>query len=315
MGYSTHFVGRFRISPPLTAAQSAYLRAFANTRRVTRNPRVLGIAPDPLREAIGLPVGPEGCYFVGVAPMRSRSAVSRPRSLVDGNRPPAGQPSLWCDWEPDSRGAFLEWNEADKFYNYVEWLEYLVEHFFRPWNRVLTGDVRWQGDDDTDVGTIIVKDNDVDVLGPIVVRHRNIARRLRVFLCYASEDGSRVRVLARRLRDDNIDVWLDDSRLLPGTHWTLEIGKALRSSDAVVLCLSPASVRKRGFVQKEVRLALSVADEEPEGELFLFPVRLSPCEVPDSLRHLQRLDLRRRGGYARLMAGLAARAASLTERR
>ena len=44
---------------------------------------------------------------------------------------------------------------------------------------------------------------------------------------------------------------------------------------------------KRGYVQKELRLAHRIADEVPEGEPFLFPVLLEDCDVPESLRLLQ----------------------------
>lgn len=310
MGYSTMFLGRFRITPPLTGSQRDYLRAFSDTRRVTRDPARLLNARDPLRQAAGLPLGAEGCYFVG--PDTSQLRQRHPRSILDDNRPPASQPGLWCQWAPDERGAFLSWDGAEKFYNYLEWLEYLIEHFLKPWGRSVSGDVRWQGDDDADIGTIKIRANVIDVLGPVVVRQGKHERRLRVFLCHASEDKRQVRSLARRLVDDNIDAWLDEARLLPGSDWSRAIHQALRTSDAVVLCLSAVSVRKRGFVQREVRVAQEVAAEEPEGALFLFPVRLSACEVPDSLRHLQRIDLKRRGAYASLLAGFAARADFLT---
>ncbi len=312
MGYHTFFLGRFRISPTLTASQRDYLRAFSYSRRVARDTRLLREVPDPRREAVNLPAGPEGCYFVGDL---SPNGEGHRRSIVDLNRPPADQPGVFCQWEPDERGAVLAWNEGEKFYNYVEWVEYLIKHFLEPWGRKLSGEVRWEGEDAMDIGTIKVKANEVDVLGPIVVRRGRATRRLRVFLCHASEDKHKVRALHRRLTDDNIDAWLDDGRLLPGSGWEREIVRAVRESDAVILCLSPTSVRKRGFVQREVRIAQRAAEEQPEGELFLFPIRLSSCEVPDSLRHLQHIDLQRRGAYARLLSSFAARAASLSSRK
>jgi hypothetical protein len=65
MGYSYTFSGQFRVKPQLTKAHSDYLRAFAHSRRVKRDPQLLRAVEDPLRTAAGLPVGPEGCYFVG----------------------------------------------------------------------------------------------------------------------------------------------------------------------------------------------------------------------------------------------------------
>lgn len=136
-------------------------------------------------------------------------------------------------------------------------------------------------------------------------------RRLRVFLCYASEDGRAVRGLYGRLREAEVDPWLDKVNLLPGQDWKREIAKAVRAADAVVVCLSAHSVDKVGYVQKEIRHALDVADEHPEGAIFLIPLRLEECELPGRLTQWQWVDYFSAGGYRRLLEALAARAASL----
>src|SRR2546426_12139822 len=99
-------------------------------------------------------------------------------------------------------------------------------------------------------------------------------RPLRVFLCHASSDKPAVRVLYERLRTRNIRPWLDEKMLLPGQDWDLEIKKAVHNSDVVVVCLSRSSITKEGYVQKEIRFALDVAAEKPEGTIFVIPVRL-----------------------------------------
>lgn len=53
----------------------------------------------------------------------------------------------------------IAWNGHEKFYDYVEWLEYLVENFLKPWGYKLNGTVTWQGEDSGDFGKIIVKEN------------------------------------------------------------------------------------------------------------------------------------------------------------
>jgi hypothetical protein len=52
-----------------------------------------------------------------------------------------------------------------------------------------------------------------------------------------------------------VDVWLDKEKLIPGQDWELEIRKAVRESDVVVVFLSK-QFNQPGFRQKEVRLAL-----------------------------------------------------------
>src|SRR3982074_3375817 len=97
---------------------------------------------------------------------------------------------------------------------------------------------------------------------------------LQVFLCHATEDKEVARELYFRLSHDGFDPWLDEKKLLGGQDWNLEIKKAERKSDIIVVCLSPRSVSKRGFVQKEIKDALDIADEQPEGSIFIIPLIL-----------------------------------------
>ncbi len=140
------------------------------------------------------------------------------------------------------------------------------------------------------------------------VKTLEVSRRLRVFLCHASGDKPAVRALYRRLRADGIEPWLDEEDLLPGQDWQVEIPKAVRSSDVAIICLSRKSTTKTGYVQKEIRYALDVADEQPEGTIFLIPLRLEDCEVPERLRRWQWVNLFADRGYERLMSALRVRA-------
>jgi hypothetical protein len=67
---------------------------------------------------------------------------------------------------------------------------------------------------------------------------------LKVFLCHASADKPAVRALYQRLVRDGVDAWLDKEKLLPGQDWRLEIPKAVREADVVVVCLSNNSMTK-----------------------------------------------------------------------
>jgi len=137
------------------------------------------------------------------------------------------------------------------------------------------------------------------------------ARPLRVFLCHASGDKLAVRDLCQRLKSPSVDVWLDEEQLLPGQDWDLEIRQAVRRSDVVLVCVSRASLTKAGYVQKEIRDALDIAEQQPEGTLFLIPVRLEECEMPDRLRRWLWVDLFQSFGYERLVRALQVRRESL----
>ena len=80
-------------------------------------------------------------------------------SVIDHNDPPKNQPGLWCQWVPSADGGGIEWNGGEKFYYYVEWLNYIIKNFLIPWGLVLNGTVKWRGEDFDDAGKILVKDN------------------------------------------------------------------------------------------------------------------------------------------------------------
>jgi hypothetical protein len=134
---------------------------------------------------------------------------------------------------------------------------------------------------------------------------------LRIFLCHCSEDKPTVRDLCKRLQSDAFQPWLDERDILPARHWDEEIKDALAQCDAVVICLSKLFVRKEGFVQRELRYALERAEEKPDEAIFLIPVRLEQCEIPQKLRGLQYIDLFTDGGYAKLTDALRERTRQL----
>lgn len=131
-----------------------------------------------------------------------------------------------------------------------------------------------------------------------------LPQTLKVFLCHSSSDKAIVRSLYSRLRADAIKPWMDENDILPGQDWDLEIRKAIRERHMVLVCLSADAITKVGYLQKEIRQVLDAADEQPEGTIFLIPVRLEPCNVPDRLRRWQWVDLFEDTGYDRLMLAL-----------
>jgi uncharacterized protein (TIGR02996 family) len=137
---------------------AAYLTAFNETRRMKRDPAKAALLPDPVRLAVGLSVGEDGAYFVGG---RGFHGQDDDESILDHNSPPGDQPGLWCQWRPSEDGTAIVWDGGEKFYDYVEWLEYLILHFLNPWAYVLNGKVRWQGEVNEDRGVITVINNRV----------------------------------------------------------------------------------------------------------------------------------------------------------
>ncbi len=119
VGYSTDFSGEFELSRHLTAEVVAVVKKFCSER-----------------------------HDVQWFPSDEYN--------VHGEVVPVGQDSPWCQWAVSEDGKHLAWDGGEKFYSYVEWLEFLIERFFGPWGVEVSGRVEWQGEYDQDVGKIVM---------------------------------------------------------------------------------------------------------------------------------------------------------------
>ncbi|MCJ7689499.1 MAG: toll/interleukin-1 receptor domain-containing protein, partial [Clostridiaceae bacterium] len=138
---------------------------------------------------------------------------------------------------------------------------------------------------------------------------------LRIFLCHSSGDKTRVRALYQRLSSEGFDPWLDEEKLLPGQEWKIEIPKAVRFSHIVIICLSSNAINKAGYVQKEIKDALDVAEEQPEGTIYLIPLKLEECDVPERLGRWHWVNYYEENGYKRLMSSLRKRTETISSGR
>lgn len=129
-------------------------------------------------------------------------------------------------------------------------------------------------------------------------KHRN-----NVFLIHAHSDREAVHKLYARLIKDGIHAWLDVENLQPGQDWQQEIRKAILKSDVVIVCLSHSFNAKQGYRHEELKLALEKAKLIIDN-VFIIPVRLEKCDMPETLRHLQRVDMFETGGYKKLLQAL-----------
>ncbi len=110
---------------------------------------------------------------------------------------------------------------------------------------------------------------------------------------------------------DWITPWFNEEEIVPGREWELEIANAIRASHVVIICLSKASITKEGYVQKEITNALTIAEEKPEGTIFLVPIRFEDCNVPARIQKWQWVNYFEENGFERLLKALRLRAVSL----
>ena len=155
MEYYTVFEGSFRIKKPLNPAQVAYIQVFNEIRHIARNEELISSLPDPIRLDVGIEeVGEEGEYYTG----NTNKAI-----VFSENTPPLNQHGLWCHWTVTDDGTELAWDEGENFYNYVFWLQYLIDHFLIRFGSELSGEVAWAGDEPDDTGIIMVVNNKIFV--------------------------------------------------------------------------------------------------------------------------------------------------------
>ncbi len=113
-----------------------------------------------------------------------------------------------------------------------------------------------------------------------------------VFISYAKEDRQIARKLYGELKGSGARPWLDEKNLCPGQHWEIEIEEQINKSDYFIALLSSKSVSKRGYVQREIRLALEVLGKLPEKEIYIIPARVNECQPSHKiLNRFQIVDL------------------------
>ena len=126
MGYSTDFYGQFTLNTPLDQETYDLLLGLSQTRRLARKTDQYGV---------------EGEFYIGG---NFNSPTGDPPDalplLHDQNTPPKTQPGLWCQWVPTEDRLNIERDEGEKFYNYVEWITYLIKAILAPRGYLLNGE-------------------------------------------------------------------------------------------------------------------------------------------------------------------------------
>ncbi|MDJ0583217.1 toll/interleukin-1 receptor domain-containing protein [Crocosphaera sp.] len=139
-----------------------------------------------------------------------------------------------------------------------------------------------------------------------------VANPPQIFIAHASEDKPQVRELYIKLLKAGYKPWLDEEDLIPGQNWREEIPKALKSSDLFIACLSSTSISKRGYIQREFKMAMKMLDELPPGEIYLIPLKFDDCQIPEirqsdyglNLQDIQWLDYWQPNGFEKLIKAI-----------
>jgi WD40 repeat protein len=110
-----------------------------------------------------------------------------------------------------------------------------------------------------------------------------------LFLSYNSADHGAVEDIARKLRNEGLEPFLDRWALAPGMRWRSELEKTLSSCKAVAVFVGPGEMGS--WQQREIDVALDLQSRNPN--LPVIPVLLRGCEPPlGFLGQLTWVDLR-----------------------
>jgi len=128
-------------------------------------------------------------------------------------------------------------------------------------------------------------------------------QRPQVFLSYAREDQIVIAKLCRKLSHAGMRPWMDVENIAPGEEWQPAINRAIETSSVFLAFLSPRSTAKAGVLRQEMERARELRARK-NSPLRVIPVRIEPCEAPDSLRDLQWIDLYDPDGWDRLIRAI-----------
>ncbi len=104
----------------------------------------------------------------------------------------------------------------------------------------------------------------------------------RVFISYVRENSNEVRRLVQALETRGVDVWFDQTHLLPGDRWAEVIQREIAQGDFFLACFSTEyTSRTQGFVFEELTQAVEHMRQRPPDQRWFIPVLLSACEVPN----------------------------------
>ncbi len=103
---------------------------------------------------------------------------------------------------------------------------------------------------------------------------------MKVFLSYAKEDKDFILECYEELKRKNFDPWMDEHDLLPGQAWDECLKANMKDTDIVLIFMSSDSVSKIGYVQREWKYFIDKRKEFPENFIYLIPIQLDTCTVP-----------------------------------
>lgn len=92
-----------------------------------------------------------------VAEYRQLHELSNTRHGGDTRHDPKF-PGFYCQWVTNEDATAILWDGGEKFYEYVDWMNYIIDNYLSKWGVTLSGKIHYQGEATGDHGNLVIKD-------------------------------------------------------------------------------------------------------------------------------------------------------------
>jgi hypothetical protein len=90
-----------------------------------------------------------------VSVLKELAAIADDTDTVE-KQYPEPFPGNYCQWVVTKKLDGIEWDGNEKFYDYPEWLQWIINYVLAPAGIKLSGTVKFQGEESSDRGTLTV---------------------------------------------------------------------------------------------------------------------------------------------------------------
>ena len=113
-----------------------------------------------------------------------------------------------------------------------------------------------------------------------------------IFISYARPDREIAEEIYTFLKEHGFEPWVDFKKLKGGQNWDFEIKRELDRSALVVILWSKNSRDRRGYVQREIKIALDKLQEKLIDDIYIIPVVADEeIAIPEQFKNIQCLSV------------------------
>jgi hypothetical protein len=131
------------------------------------------------------------------------------------------------------------------------------------------------------------------------------ARLADIFISYARLDVVVVQEIYKVLLRQKYIPWMDIHSIRGGDNWLRAIFKAIDECEIFLAVLSNNSVSRRGVIQRELKKALDKWDGMLPDDIYIIPLRIDDCPIPELLKGFQVIDWNNGKGKKKLLDAIS----------